>query len=632
LLVFGKDLRLSNRLSVRAQRPKGVTVAASTWSSALTFESPNDAEDDQENKERRPHKMRDGGISEEFPTTRKNWRKHSWRRVLERAAVDKPPTRLTFAVEERGMPNYTNPVWSEVGPAPARPRLEENLEADVAIVGGGITGITTAALLTAAGRRVVVLEARRIGKGETFKTTAHLTEALDVRYHRLESRFGEAGAKLAAEGQRAAIDRIARFVQELSIACDFRRVPGFLFAERPEEVKELGREAEIALKLGIRVALTDTVPLPFPTRGALRFEDQATIQPRTYLQALTEAVVAQGGQLFENTQVTAIDEGDPCRIVTERGVVTARAVVVAAHVPVSNRLLLHTKLAAYRSYAVGIEMPFPTDALFWDLGDPYHYIRRQRVDGRDFLIVGGEDHKVGEAADTTEPFKRLEAYVEDRFNRQVAPTDYRWAGQIIESADGLPYVGLNSASHHVYVATGYSGNGITGGTLAAMVLSEQIQGRQSRWDKLLDATRFKPLASAKAFVSENVDFPKHLLKDRLPLPGAEALEKLEPGEGNVLSLGGRRLAVYRNGNGELSALSPVCTHLGCLVHWNNAEKSWDCPCHGSRFDPHGRVLNGPAVIALEAKPLPQDPQEPQESEESEESEIPIPSSLLPEGV
>jgi len=352
------------------------------------------------------------------------------------------------------------------------------------------------------------------------------------------------------------------------------------------------------------------VPLPFPTWRALRFENQATFEPRVYLRTLATAVASQGVTFFEDTPVTDVAEDDDrCRIITARGVVTARAVVVAAHVPITNRVLLHTKLAAYRSYAVGVQMPTPADALFWDTADPYHYIRRQQIQGhdhqlRDYLIVGGEDHKVGEIEDTTQPFRRLEAYVREHFGREVAPTDYRWSGQIIESADGLPYVGLNSGSRQVYVATGYSGNGITSGTLAGMVLADQLLGRDNQWSKLLEATRFKPLASARAAISENLDFPRHLVTDRKPFPGREALPGIPAGEGQVLSLGGHRLAVYRNGNGQLSALSAVCTHLGCLVHWNTTEKSWDCPCHGSRFDPQGRVLNGPAVSALRREALP----------------------------
>jgi Rieske Fe-S protein len=226
--------------------------------------------------------------------------------------------------------------------------------------------------------------------------------------------------------------------------------------------------------------------------------------------------------------------------------------------------------------------------------------------GVPYLIVGGEDHKVGESDDTTEPFARLEEFYARRFGEKVAPTDHRWSGQIIEPADGLPYVGAFSRSHHIHIATGYAGNGMTQGTLAAMVLADQIQGIVNPWGRLMDARRFKPLASAKAMLTENVDFPKHLVADRLPLRSSDDLGHIAPGEGAVVNLRGQKLAVYRNGQGDLSALSPVCTHLGCHVHWNTTQKSWDCPCHGSRFDPQGLVLNGPAIAALESRPIPAD--------------------------
>jgi glycine/D-amino acid oxidase-like deaminating enzyme/nitrite reductase/ring-hydroxylating ferredoxin subunit len=518
------------------------------------------------------------------------------------------------------MPNYTNSVWSEATPAPPYPPLAGNVTVDVAVVGGGITGITAALLLARSGRRVAVVEARRIGKGETGKTTAHLTEALDVPYHTLLSRFGPDGARLAAAGQRAAIERIATFADECAIACDFRRVAGYTFAETQGELATLEREAAVARRLGVAVALVDRAPLPFPIAGALRFDNQASIHPRLYLQGLERAFVGLGGQIFEDTQVTAIDEGDPCRVISDRGVVAARGVVVAAHVPIVNRVLLHAKLAAYRTYVVGVDLGGDAgvgDGLFWDMADPYHYIRVQAVNGRRFLLVGGEDHKVGEADDTTAPFERLEAYLRVRFGRDVAPTDYRWSGQIVESADGLPYVGRNSLSHDVYVASGYGGNGVTQGTLAATVLADEICGVANPFGELLDATRIKPLASAGAVLSENLDYPKHLLADRLGgngEGGARALAAIPPGEGRVLNVGGERLAVYRNANGQLGALSPVCTHLGCLVHWNTTEKSWDCPCHGSRFDPHGRVLNGPAVAALEVKAIPGGAEEERDAE------------------
>ncbi|HXI56468.1 MAG TPA: FAD-dependent oxidoreductase, partial [Polyangia bacterium] len=303
--------------------------------------------------------------------------------------------------------------------------------------------------------------------------------------------------------------------------------------------------------------------------------------------------------------------GNPCRVITDRGTITAGDVVVAAHVPVTNRFFLHTKLAAYRTYAIAVANPTALpQGLFWDMGSPYHYLRSQVVDGVPYLILGGEDHKVGESTDTSVSFKRLEEFYALRFGQPVAPTDFRWSGQIIEPADGLPYVGRNSLSSRVYVATGYSGNGMTGGTLAAMVLADQVRGVPNAWSNLLDATRFKPLASAKAFVRENVDFPKHLIGDRLmPSGQAHDLDEIEAGEGAVVTIRGSKLAVYRNGNGDLSAVSPVCTHLGCVVHWNTTEKSWDCPCHGSRFDPTGRVLNGPAIAALESRSIPSDEEE-----------------------
>lgn len=517
------------------------------------------------------------------------------------------------------MPNYTNSVWSEATPAPPYAPLAGNVAVDVAVVGGGITGITAALLLARSGRRVAVIEARRIGKGETGKTTAHLTEALDVTYDKLVSRFGGDGARLATAGQRAAIERIATFAAECGIACDFHRVPGFAFAETNAERAMLEREAAVARKLGVAATLVDRAPLPFPIAGALRFDNQATIHPRLYLQGLERAFVGLGGQIFEDTQVMSIDEGEPCRVISDRGVVTARDVIVAAHVPIVNRILLHAKLAAYRTYVVGIDLEGDAgvgDGLYWDMAEPYHYIRAQTIGGRRYLLVGGEDHKVGEAADTTAPFERLEAYVRVRFARDVAATDYRWSGQIVTSADGLPYIGRNSLSHDVYVATGYGGNGITQGTLAATVLADEICGVANPFGELLDATRIKPLASASAVLSENLDYPKHLLADRLGAGadgGAAALAAIPRGEGRVLTLDGERLAVYRNANGQLGALSPVCTHLGCNVHWNTTEKSWDCPCHGSRFDPHGRVLNGPAVAALQAKPIPGDRERESES-------------------
>lgn len=515
------------------------------------------------------------------------------------------------------MPNFTNSVWTEdSGVAPRHPRLEGERRVDVAVIGAGITGITAACMLKRAGKTVAVLEDRRVGKGETGKTTAHLTEALDARYEHLITNFGEDGARLANRSQREAIERIASFVSDLSIPCDFERLPGFLYTENKEQVDAIEAEAAACERLGMTARLTDSVPLPFPVLRGLRFENQAQFQPRAYVLGLAATL---GDAIFEDTHVLEVHEDVPCRVVTDHGTVIADDVVVAAHVPISNKLFLHTKLAPYRTYVVGAYLDAPHPAgLFWDADDPYHYIRSHRLhQGTPVLIVGGEDHKVGQEADTHTPFHHLEEYVRRHF--PSAAIGFHWAGQIIEPVDGLAYIGRNTNSEHVYVATGYSGQGLTTGTVAAQLLSDLILGVPNPYAELYDATRIKPLASAKEFVRENVDFPAHLLRDRFRRHGEPELATLPAGEGAVMTVAGKRLAVYRNHAGELSALSPVCTHLGCHVNWNGTEKSWDCPCHGSRFEPTGRVLNGPAVMPLEAQEIPQ----PQEQESEDEDRAPV---------
>jgi glycine/D-amino acid oxidase-like deaminating enzyme/nitrite reductase/ring-hydroxylating ferredoxin subunit len=511
------------------------------------------------------------------------------------------------------MPNYKTTPWSGVASAATFPALSQDLTVDVAIVGGGITGVTVAHLLKSSGLSVALLESRRLGAGETKRTTAHLTEVLDARLRRLKANFGVDGARLAVRGQRAAIELVTRLVGELGLSCQLERVPGYLYAEKPEEAKELQAEAEAARELGLHPSVTEEAPLPFPVLKALRFDDQAQLHPRAYLEGLV-AGLAPGGRaiegcaIHETTHVTHIEDGEPCRVTTDRGIVTARSVIVASGVPISDRYLLHPKLAAYRTYVLAAPTPTPLRGLFWDMKEPYHYLRGHELPGASYVIVGGEDHKVGDETDTNEAYARLEAWTQSHLGLTVAPADFRWSGQIIEPVDGLPLIGRDARSKHVFVATGYSGNGMTGGTLAALILSQQVRGLATPWDTLLAPTRIKPFASARAFLRENVDFPKHLVTDRLPVhqPGQEdaGLDHIPPGEGGVVSVGGEKLAVYRDGEGNLSAVSAVCTHLGCCVRWNKSESSWDCPCHGSRFDTTGRVLNGPALHPLETKPLP----------------------------
>jgi glycine/D-amino acid oxidase-like deaminating enzyme/nitrite reductase/ring-hydroxylating ferredoxin subunit len=482
--------------------------------------------------------------------------------------------------------------------------LNGEREVDVAVVGAGISGLTAAGLLARGGLRVVVLERDAVGCGETGNTTAHLTEAVDGRYQTLIKDFGEESVRLVAASQRAAIDRIEAFAKESGCECGFARVPGYLYAERQDDIGWLANELDAARRAGCRVEWVDDVPLPFKTSGGIRWAHQGQVHATAYLDALLHEATRHGVRIYDNTPVISVDEGDPCTIETERGAVRATHVFVAANVPVNNRVMLHTKLAAYRSYVIAGEHARELDGLFWDCEDPYHYTRVERAGGRTYLIVGGEDHRTGEQGETDVHYERLLEYARERFG--LTDASYRWSGQIIEPVDGLPYIGLNTASRHVYVATGYAGNGMTFGTLAGMIISDLVLGRANPYAELYDATRIKPIASAYDYVAENAAFPAHLLKDRLTTFNTDdrPVESLRAGDGGIFAGDEGKVAICRDRAGALHSVSAVCTHLGCDVAWNHAEQTWDCPCHGSRFSPDGRVINGPAVSDLSWKPIP----------------------------
>jgi glycine/D-amino acid oxidase-like deaminating enzyme/nitrite reductase/ring-hydroxylating ferredoxin subunit len=494
----------------------------------------------------------------------------------------------------------TTSIWRATAQPASFPRLEGDRSADILIIGSGITGLTAAALLQERGRRVVVIDALGVGQGETSSTTAHLTEVLDTRYHQLESRFGREAAALAAESSRAAIDRIESLLPRQGLDAGFSRVPGFLYAERAEQLEELERELEAMGRVGIRAAWADAVPLPFPVAAGIRVEDQAQVDPVAYLRLLAHQIAARGGVIFEGARVLEVEDGEPCRVTTGSGTISAREVVVATNVPISNKLAIHTKLAPYRTYALAIHWNggTPPPALFWDLEDPYHYLRSARVGADTLLIVGGEDHRTGQGGSESDRYGALERYARSRFTGGLR-VESAWSGQIIEPVDGLPYIGRNSGSDHLYVATGFSGNGMTFGTLSGMILADLVQGAPNRWAALYDATRVKPIAAAGRFLAENAEFPAQLARDRFDRGEAAHPRDIPRGSGRLIRADGRMVAAYRDWEGKLHSRSAVCTHLGCHVQWNDGEGSWDCPCHGSRFDTDGNAINGPAVEPLE---------------------------------
>ncbi len=507
------------------------------------------------------------------------------------------------------MRETTGPIWDEAASPEEFVPLREDLSADVCVVGAGIAGMSVAYFLAKAGKRVVVLEDRAVGAGNTGVTTAHLSSALDDRFSNLESMHGRDGARLAYESHQAAIERIARIAESEGIDCDLIRLDGFLFLGPDDSRETLERERDAARRAGFAdVELLERAPdAPFDTGPCLRFPRQARFHPTKFLQGLATAVHREGGHVFTGTRAEEIAGGANAHVRTREGrTVRADAVVVATNSPVNDLVVLHTKQVPYLSYAVGMRVTGSIpDALYWDTADPYHYVRLQRVgegeDAHDVLIVGGEDHHTGEKHPSGERFGRLEAWARERF--PVGDTEYRWSGQVYEPVDYLAYLGRNPMDdENVYVATGDSGHGITHGVIAGVLISDLILGLRNPWEALYDPSRVS-LRAAGEFVRANLKVARHYLEWVTGAGGEEeSAQAVAPGCGAVLRRGGRPVALYRDEDGAPHELSAVCTHLGCIVHWNDAAKTWDCPCHGSRFSPEGEVINGPAQTGLGPAP------------------------------
>lgn len=495
-------------------------------------------------------------------------------------------------------------LWWKTRPAPGGPPLAEDLTVDVAVVGAGLTGLTAATLLAREGLTVAVVEADRIGSGTTGGTSAHVTQVPDRRYRELRSKFGLDDLRSVADSTRAALERIATFVADEGIDCDFERVSAYLYTESRDQVSEIQEEFEAAREAGLPVALARDLALPFPVAAAVCYEDQARFHPTAYALGLAEAARRSGARIFEGSRVIDFEAGEPCRVRTEGGaVVTARAVILATHTPAGFNLL-QTEIEPLRSYVVAARLRgvTPPDGLFWDTDDPYHYTRLQPHAGGPLLVVGGADHKTGHEEETEASYRDLEAYVRDRW--PVESIEYRWSSQFYEPIDGLPYIGASPMGKNIYVGTGYSGMGMVFSTLAGMLLTDELVGRANPWLEVYRTTRIKPLAGGPQFLKMNLEVAKDFVKDRVTAPKLEDLSEIPPGEGRVVEIGGEKVAVYRSAAGEVHAVSAVCTHAFCLVHWNSAETSWDCPCHGGRYTVRGEVIEGPPVEGLAPVELP----------------------------
>jgi len=488
-------------------------------------------------------------------------------------------------------------LWNE-SPLGDFPPLRGEISVDVLVVGGGITGITTAYLLKEAGCRVAVIDQQSIGGGETAHTTAHLTMVTDARLHELVKTIGHDAARAFWEAGLAAIEQIRALVTAREIDCDFQDTPGYLFAatDKPEESDSLREDARLAKEFGFDVDGGGTDPLF--GRPAIRFANQARFHPLRYLDVLAKAIPGAGSHVFSKTSANGLDAARH-ELQTERGVIRYETLIAATHVPIQGErgavgaALFQTKLAAYSTYAIAAGIDDAPDALFWDTRDPYHYWRLGRGDDESaVMILGGEDHKTGQQDNTEGCYARLEEQLRKKFPR--ARVTHRWSGQVIETPDGLPFIG--EIDERQFLATGFSGNGMTLGTFAAMLIRDRVIGAANPFAGLFDPHR-KQITSAWTYLRENKDFPLHFLKERLASP--EKLEDVKRTTGAIVKIDGRKRAVYCDEHGKRTILSPVCPHMGCLVVWNAAEKTWDCPCHGSRFMSSGGLMAGPAESGLE---------------------------------
>lgn len=487
-------------------------------------------------------------------------------------------------------------------PRPRFEPLDADLETDVCVVGAGIAGLTTAYLALKANLKVIVLEAAEIAAGESGRTTAHLSNAFDDRYCEVERIHGESAALFIADSHTRAIDAIEAIVRDENIECDFERLDGYLFVESGSNSELLDRELASAERAGLQglVRLASTPGLA-GAGPALLFPRQAQFHPVKYLAGLAQAIVRRGGAIFTHTRVEELSEGNPVSIRTARGsTVRARAAIVATNTPAIDRVAMHTKQAAYRTYAVALEIPTGAlpKALYWDTLDPYHYLRLAPgpTPDTEVLIVGGEDHKTGQAHDGETRLQRLEAWARSRVplaGKRVA----QWSGQVMEPADGLAFIGCNPGDDNIHIVTGDSGNGMTHGTIAGLLLTDLLTAKMNPWADLYDPSRKPPLHALGEYGHENLNVAAQFT-DWLTPGETKSSESILSGSGAIVREQLRKLAVYRDEQGLLHACDATCTHLGCLVSWNSLEKSWDCPCHGSRFDPYGRVLCGPAAKNL----------------------------------
>lgn len=505
-------------------------------------------------------------------------------------------------------------LWEATTETGALNPLRENVQADVCIVGAGIAGLSCAYRLVRHGQKVVVIDDGEIGRGMTGRTTAHLASAQDDGFYEIESLHGKEGARFAYESHAAAVDQIEANVRDERIDCGLERVDGYLFEPPNQGTENLRQEFEAAVRAGADVEWVDRAPMPgFDSGPAIRFANQGQFHPLHYLRGLAAAVERYGGKIYTGTRVVDVQESEHGVAKTQEGrTIQARHFIVATNTPTNDRFVIHTKQAPYTTYVIGLRVPEGSvqHALYWDMAEhagqedkpigqiPYHYVRvAAGADGDEVLVVGGEDHKTGQEEDFEQRYQRLEDWTRVRWP-QAQEVVFRWSGQVMEPEDYMGFIGRNpSDKDNVYIATGDSGQGMTHGTIAGILIPDLIMGRENRWTKLYNPSRliFKGIGD---FLKENINVAAQY-RDYVTGGDVKSLEEIPAGQGAVFRRGLRKVACYRDDSGTLHEMTAVCPHMKCIVHWNRNEKTWDCPCHGSRFDAMGHVLNGPSIADLE---------------------------------
>ena len=494
--------------------------------------------------------------------------------------------------------------WIDSTPPTAYPVLNDEVEVDVAIVGAGIVGLTAAWALKGAGKTVAVIEMDRLARGVSGYTTAKVTAGHSLIYSKLEHKHGAQAAGSYARANQLALEHVASLVETNNIDCDLSRRSNYVYCENPDQVKLIKDEVEAASRAGLDVSFETDLDLPFPIAGAVRLDHQAQFHPRKYLLALAVGIDGGGSYIFENSRVTDIGEGEPCEVSTEHGKVIATDVIMATHYPLLDRGLFFPRVHPKRSYAVTAEIDpsAAPEGMYISTDSPTRSIRTIPDGDRLLVLVGGNSHAVGQKYDTDKDYEDLESWTQQRFGTETIT--HKWSTQDGATVDMLPYAGTaRRSSEHVYTATGFGKWGMTNGTAGALVVSDAILGNDNEFESLFDPHRATVRASTKKFLEENGKVALHWLGDRVSHPQQGPFDDLEPGQASVKRVGSSQVAGYRDEAGELHAVSAVCTHLACIVCWNPAETSWDCPCHGSRFDTDGRVLHGPAVKDLQKREM-----------------------------